>query len=111
MLPRIRASTGERCEDLRAEITAWTSWCVERCDENGTDLVAVRAAMAECSAWCSERGCPTASFLPPEDGCARYACFEDSATCPTDRCPWSEHCSLIDARRVWNCYCRDLVTP
>jgi hypothetical protein len=107
----VRWQEGASCETYRAEVTAWTDWCVERCDPNGTDLVATATATAACSEWCAERQCSTATFIPPADGCATYNCYADDFTCPEERCNLREYCSLLDTRRVWNCYCRDLAAP
>ncbi|MEZ5332697.1 MAG: hypothetical protein R2991_11725 [Thermoanaerobaculia bacterium] len=105
----VRASEGTDCSSYRAEIIAWAGGCVERCDELGTALLAVRLAMGTCSQWCSERSCPTATFIPPPDGCAIHQCYEGSEECPDETCSLREYCSLLDTHRVWNCFCTDLV--
>jgi hypothetical protein len=106
---RVRSWQGDDCDSYQAEIVAWAGGCVERCDELGMAQVAIHLAMGACSAWCSERSCSRATFVPPPEGCVRHDCYLSSRRCPAEHCPFNEYCTLPGDDRVWNCFCRDMI--
>lgn len=106
---RVRAQQGSSCADYQAELSPWLERCVPACDAGDAANRATRAGMSACSAWCTERHCGTASFIPPAMGCIDGQCYNGSKECPNKECPWREYCSLIGGTRAWNCFCRDMI--
>jgi hypothetical protein len=84
---------------------------VERCDQQEIARRTVEVAAGRCAAWCTEKSCGTASFVPPPGGCVATDCYRNAEDCPAERCPLREYCSLPDTQRVWNCLCRDVIAP
>ncbi len=106
---KIRAEQGINCASYQAEISSWVERCVENCDKDAIAKETIQNAMFRCAAWCTSKKCNQASFIPPAEGCSADGCYVDPKDCPNEKCPKKEYCSLIDANRVWNCFCRDMV--
>jgi hypothetical protein len=104
----VGAERGTKCDDYEAAIRSIDDICVANCNKDALANKVIRAAMHECQEWCLSKNCHRASFIPPRNGCASYACIADKDQCPNKKCPTREQCSMTDGENVWNCLCRDV---